>query len=81
MPTLYVLDVPEFAPLVDAARARGCLVHSGGDYTEVCPLDDAIVLERRDAGNPRDAIWFAALTGGFSGTVVRFDESVLELRE
>jgi hypothetical protein len=35
----------------------------------------------REPERVRPAIWFAALTGGFTGTVIRFDDHELVLGE
>ncbi|MER0448734.1 hypothetical protein ABR738_29970 [Streptomyces sp. Edi4] len=79
MTTLYVLDIPEFDDLVRVAREGGYGIRRAGDYVEVTaagPLELA-----RDAVGARPAIWFAALTGGYSGRLVRLDEDGLRLDE
>lgn len=73
MPALYVLDCPEFHPLVEAAQGNGDVV--------VTPVGHHIALEstggelriRRSHTGLIDAIWYAALTGGIRGRIVRFD--------
>jgi hypothetical protein len=78
MPTLYVMDVPEFAPIAEAARRANAAVRTAGDYIELSSAP-RLVIQRRLAGGIRPAIWFAALTAGFVGAIARFDEEELWL--
>ncbi|MFC9057724.1 hypothetical protein ACFTXB_06660 [Streptomyces sp. NPDC057074] len=78
MATLYVLNVPEFAPLLDAVTTESARTDAVGDYLRVTSDGGPLVLERARVG-ARDAVWFSALTGGFSGTMTRFDKAVLQL--
>ena len=77
--TVYVLDVPEFAPYVAACRAApGCEL-SGPEngywrITSAAP----IVFERKPLGLV-PALWNAALTGGFDGQIKVFDRQRLEI--
>ena len=73
MATLYVLDVPEFAPLVAAARAS-LDVKKAGDYFAVSAREVRI---SREATGLRKAVWYGALTGGFEGALRRFDDDEL----
>jgi hypothetical protein len=70
MPKLYVLEVPEFAPLIDAARARRYATVSRGGYA-VISAPDEIAIERQATGLG-EAVWFGALTGGFAGRIAEF---------
>ena len=76
MPTLYVLDVPEFAPFVQGARGS-MRVQRSGDYFALS--GDEIRISRRSTGL-RKAVWYGALTGGFEGTLQRFDDDELVIR-
>ncbi|AOZ08503.1 VOC family protein [Cupriavidus malaysiensis] len=75
--SIYVLDVPEFAALVEAAR------HSEGYATT--RLANGYV---RIDGNPglrfqrkalgfKPAVWYGALTGGLRGSIQQFDMDAL----
>jgi hypothetical protein len=75
---LYVLDVPEFEPVVHTAEAAGMSVRHTGDYLELSTADDEIVL-RRDPDAIRTALWHAALTGGLDGRIVSFTSDTLHL--
>jgi catechol 2,3-dioxygenase-like lactoylglutathione lyase family enzyme len=76
---LYVLDVPEFAPLLQSARGR-----SGLTVTEPSPgywrvsSPEKLTFERKALGFV-PALWNAALTGGFQGNVAVFDRDRLEI--
>jgi hypothetical protein len=74
MATLYVLDVPEFAPLL-AAKSDGVRVaRHGPDYFA---LSGERIRIARKATGLRKAVWYGALTGGFEGTLLRFDDDEL----
>ncbi|MBB6418598.1 hypothetical protein [Streptomyces sp. AK010] len=80
MATLYVLDVPEFRTLLDAVTSDSATTDTVGDYVRIATAEGPLVLERDRIG-ARDAVWFSALTGGYCGTMARFDESVLRLED
>ena len=75
MPTLYVLDVPEFAPLVQAARIEGIAVDKREDYYVIAHPRELRIS--RKATGLRRSIWYGALTGGFEGRLGRFDDDEL----
>jgi hypothetical protein len=79
MSGFYVLDVPEFAPMVSAARQlQSCRVHSvrrGYIYVE---FDGDVEIERA-ATNLSEAVWFGCLTGGLNGKIVSFDNKRIKL--
>jgi catechol 2,3-dioxygenase-like lactoylglutathione lyase family enzyme len=75
--SIYVLDVEEFAPLIEAARGmRDCSVHDlGNGYVR---MDGAPKLEfRRKALGFKPAVWYGALTGGLAGRIEQFDMDAL----
>lgn len=77
---LHVVDVPEFAPLVEAARKQpGCTVSGPTDGYWRIASPAALVFERK-ALDFVPALWNAALTGGFAGEVAQFDKNRLEIR-
>lgn len=73
MATLYVLDVPEFAPFVEVAQAI-LRVSKKGDYFALA--GEEIRISRKATGLRR-AVWYGALTGGFEGSLRRFDDDEL----
>ncbi len=78
MATLYVLNVPEFSALLDAVTSDSAVTETVGDYLRVTSDEGPLILERGRIG-ARDAVWFSALTGGYRGTMAKFDESELRL--
>jgi hypothetical protein len=73
MPSLYVLDVPEFEPLVDAARRRGTfkVVGPAAGYYRIS-AEDQLRIERSETGLP-EALWFGAFTAGYDGEELVID--------
>jgi hypothetical protein len=73
MPSLYVLDVPEFAPLVNAARSRQELEISGpkAGYFRIT-TDGQLRIRRVETGLP-EALWFGAFTAGYDGEELVID--------
>ncbi len=74
MPSLYVLDVPEFRPLVDAAR-RGegfDVVGPAAGYYRLS-TQGQLRLYRADTGLP-EALWFGAFTAGYDGQELVIDK-------
>jgi hypothetical protein len=72
MVVLYVLDVPEFRPIVDAARARGNCEISKSDkgYYRIESATE-IVLNRREM-KMKPAVWYGLFTGGMNGEIAEF---------
>ncbi len=76
MPALFVLDVPEFAPIVDyAERQAGLRVTRLGDYRKIHG-EAEIAIPRASTGMGQ-AVWFSALVGGFEGAILEFSETRL----
>lgn len=81
MPTVFVLDVPEFLPLVTHARSQPALRVSGPrlGYYRVDGTGE-IRLQRKALGF-KPAVWHGALTGGLLGRVAHFDNDELVIVE
>jgi hypothetical protein len=81
MPTIFVLDVPEFQPLVDHARGlSGCSVQ--GPRLGYWRVARAGALEfQRKALGLKPAVWHGALTGGMVGRITHFDNDRLVVEE
>ena len=81
MPTIYVLDVPEFRAIVEHARVTAGFQLAGparGYYRISAP--STIRLERKALGF-KPAVWHGSLTGGLIGRIERFDNDVLVIAE
>ena len=77
--TLYVVDLPEFAPILAGARAvPGSRVSRlPGGYWKV-QTDHELKLNRKQLGlGP--ALWNSALSGGFRGRIERYDRDELRI--
>jgi hypothetical protein len=72
MVILYVLDVPEFLPIVEAARKLpDChIIKSTKGYWKVVSPTE-IVLSRKDM-QMKPAVWYGLFTGGMNGEIAEF---------
>ena len=79
MSGFYVLEVPEFASILQVARSiEQCRVHAPrGGYVYV-EFDGEIEIERA-ATRLSEAVWFGCLTGGLDGKIVSFDAERIRL--
>ena len=80
MPTLFVLDAPEFRPIVEVARGRGDIAVKGpvsGYYSLSAEVD--LRIARSETGLT-EALWFGAVTGGFRGAAMSLDSHELLIR-
>ena len=73
MTSLYVLDVTEFRPLVEAAGKRSDLSVIGpvSGYYRI-RADGQLRIERSETGLP-EALWFGAFTAGYDGEELVID--------
>jgi hypothetical protein len=79
MPRIFVLDVPEFAGLVELAQLRDGFVvkRLSASYLAVGHANE-IKLSRRGL-RLKPAVWFGLLTGGYEGRIVEYTRNVLRL--
>ena len=79
MVVLYVLDVPEFLPIVESARRiPDCQVSKSekGYWKVVSPTE--IVLNRRDM-KMKPAVWYGLFTGGMNGEIAEFGRDTVRV--
>lgn len=75
---IYVLNVPEFSSLIDAARAMpACQLTVDGDYT-VISSETPVAFERRALGL-KPAVWYGLFTGGLDGRIESFERDVVRI--
>lgn len=76
---IAVLNVPEFASLVEDAKSQGLPVSSTGqgDYS-IISSETPVEFNRRRL-KLRPAIWYGLFTGGLQGTIERFDRNVVRI--
>jgi hypothetical protein len=78
MTAIFVLDVEEFRPLIEAAGLRQSVKRRRfGPYVELSS-DGPIEIDRRESG-VRHAVWYSALAGVRAGRVVQFDKEALKV--
>lgn len=72
MPKLYVLNVEEFAGLIESARAKPqCRVTDTGRSYTIIESDAPITFGRREI-KAWPALWYSAFSGGVDGALVDF---------
>lgn len=78
-PAIYVLDAPEYRPLVEFAENTGLGVSPiGHAYIRI---SGGPTLEfARDDVDLSEALWFSMLVGGLCGTIERFDAEAIVIR-
>ena len=76
---IFVLNVPEFAPLVQDATRQGLSVSSirDGDYSVISSETD-VRFERKRLG-VKPAVWYGLFTGGVDGVIERFDRDSVRI--
>ena len=69
---VYVLNVAEFLPMVETARAMlDCHVSElQGDYYTI-EAESEIVFNRKDM-HMKPAVWYGIFTGGLDGEIAEF---------
>ena len=78
MTRLYILDVPDFRPVIDVAAAQVDVTHrQAGDYAELA-ADGEIVIDRRSTG-VNHATWYSVVAGVADGRIVQQDKDALRV--
>ena len=78
MPTLYLLDVPEFEPAAKALEGSpGCRLSRAKGYVRIESEGD-IVVERKATGM-NEAVWFGLAVAGFDGVIAEFTSDRLRI--
>ena len=76
---IFVPDIPEFTPLLDAARkADGCHINPATAGYWTINAQKRLRFERRAVGL-NAALWNSALCGGFQGTIEQYDRDVMSI--
>lgn len=76
---LFILDVPEFRPVIAIARQCGGVSSRAlGDHVELSS-ESEIVIDRRATG-VRHAVWYSAVSAVTDGEIVQFDKDALRVR-
>jgi hypothetical protein len=77
MPSIFVLDVPEFAALIAKAQQDAGMIISGpsSGYWKITG-NEQLAFKRTELGF-KPAVWYGALTAGMIGSIKRFDRDEL----
>lgn len=79
MATLFVLDVAEFAPVVEAARGQpDCELTGPTQGYHVIRSAAPMSFDRRAMGL-KPAVWYGIPTGGLVGRITKFDRDTLTI--
>ena len=69
---VYVLDAPEFTPLVDTARAMPqCRISGPEKHYYTIEADGEIIFNRKHM-KMKPAVWYGIFTGGLDGEIADF---------
>ena len=77
--TIFVPDLPEFKPVIDAVRASDAatLVPPRAGYWQLNAADR--IGFSRKALQLRPALWFAMLSGGYLGRLTEFTRDTITI--
>ena len=79
MITIYVVDVPEFQPLIDEARKRSdCRVTRLDSTYITIESEQPLEFSRKTLGL-KPAVWYGLFTGGLDGVIERFDRDLVRI--
>lgn len=79
MAAIYLLNVPEFRPIADAARTQGLTVSSVHGEAYLCVSRPGSIEIRRQGSGVKLPVWFGAPTGGIEGRIEQFDRELLRV--
>lgn len=79
MPRLYVVDVPEFRPVVDAARKTGYRVTEARKGYFLIETNGPMAFNRKDM-RLKPALWYGMFTGGLDGEIAEFGRDDVVIR-
>ena len=79
MPRLYVVDVPEFRPLVEAALKRpDWKVTPARKGYILIEASGALEFSRREM-QMKPALWYGMFTGGLDGEIAEWDRDTVRI--
>lgn len=72
MPVIYIVDVPEFRPVVDAARKKPqCRVNEAAKGYFKIDIVGEVTFNRKEM-QMKPALWYGIFTGGLDGEIKSF---------
>lgn len=79
MPTIFVLNVEEFRPMVESAREQAGLQVHPGPHGYIRISSEGELRFNRKALGFKPAVWYGALTGGMVGKITEFSRDELHI--
>lgn len=79
MPRLYVVDVPEFRPVVESAKEQAdCTVRAvrKGYWLIECP--NSMSFNRKEM-QMKPALWYGIFTGGLDGEITEWGREIVTI--
>ena len=80
MVKVYVLDVPEFRPIIEGARRAHIGVSGPARGYYVIAGERELMFSRKALGL-KPAVWYSSLSGGLEGRIAQFDRDTLRIVE
>ena len=80
MVKVYVLDVPEFRPIIEGARRAQIGVSGPARGYYVIAGEHELMFSRKALGL-KPAVWYSSLSGGLEGRIAQFDRDTLRIIE
>lgn len=79
MPRLYVVDVPEFRPVVEAAQRNDAYrVSDARKGYWLIESEGEISFNRREMGL-KPALWYGIFTGGLDGEIIEWGRETVRI--
>lgn len=79
MPRLYVVDVPEFQPVVEAARTNAaCKVSAARKGYWLIESEGEVSFNRKEMGL-KPALWYGIFTGGLDGEIAEWGRETVRI--
>lgn len=81
MIAVYVLDVPEFRPMVETTRGIDGVTIAGPNKGYWTITSASEIRFNRKAMKMKPAVWYGILTGGFDGEIAEWGREELRVVE
>ncbi len=76
---IYVLEVPEFSALIEAAGAiAGCRISQPIAGYTLIESSEPLEFRRKELGL-KPAVWYGLFTGGLQGRITQFDRELVRV--
>lgn len=79
MPSIFVMNVPEFRPLVDYSKTQAHYKVEGPRLGYFRISGEPVLTFKRKELGVKPAVWHGLLTGGLMGKITHFDNDSLTI--